>query len=283
MPVVDFRFRPSTPEFKASFKGLVLETKSSIGGRYPPWSVVLDSYWNADLASCVKEMERAQTIGVVMGRAAPASLAVSNDHIKAIVDAHPRRFVPFAGIDPTDLRKCQVEVDRIAKMKFKGVHFDPGFLFPKMMANDPRLYPIYDQCRALGLIVILQIGPRAGYDVEEMSPVFVDKVARDFPELQIVVAHACWPFVEEMLAVIWKRPNVWLSPDNYQLRPLGERYVEIVNYDSPVQDQYLYASAYPFGRGIKEQVEAWKKLPWDDKIVEKLLYGNAARLLGLSG
>jgi predicted TIM-barrel fold metal-dependent hydrolase len=110
----------------------------------------------------------------------------------------------------------------------------------------------------------------------------IDKVARDFPTLQIVIAHACWPFVEAMVAVLWKRPNVWLSPDNYQLRPLGHRYVEVVNYDTPIQDRYLYGTAHPFGRGIKAQLDEWKKLPWKKSIVDKLLYGNAARLLGMS-
>ena len=282
MKVIDFRFRPPTAPFKNSLQGLVGETKSSTGGRIPPGSMVLESYWSSDLAGCVREMAEADTIGVVPGRAAPASLAISNDHLKSVVDEYPDRFIPVAGINPNDMRGCQEEIDRIAKLRFKGVHFDPGYQVPHMLPSDGRWYPVYDQASDLGLILILQIGPRAGYDLEEMSPIYVDRIARDFPSLQIVIAHACWPLIDEMLAVIWKRSNVWLSPDNYQFRPLGMRYVEMVNYDSPVQDRYLYGSAYPFGHGIKEGLAEWKKLPWKDNIVEKLLYGNAANLLGLA-
>lgn len=282
MTVIDFRFRPPTAEFKASLRGLVGESEASTGGRIPPGSLVLESYWGSDLATCVKEMAEVDMIGVVPGRGAPASLAIDNDHIQSLVTQYPGRFVPVAGIDPTHVKECQEEIERISKLHFKGVHFDPGYLVPHMLPNDERLHPIYDQCQDLGLIVILQIGPRAGYDLEEMSPKYVDKLAKEFPSLQIVIAHACWPLIDEMVAVIWKRPNVWLSPDNYQFRPLGQRYVEIVNYDSPIQDRYLYGSAYPFGKGIKETVAEWKKLSWNDSIVEKLLYGNAANLLGLA-
>jgi len=282
MKVIDFRFRPPTPEFKSSLHGLVDASKGSTGGRIPPGSVVMESYWDADLAGCVREMEEAGVIGVMPGRGAPPPLAISNDHLQGIVTQYPGRFVPIAGIDPTKPKACQQEVDRIAKMGFKGVHFDPGYLVPRMLPNDPRMYPIYDLCSDLRQIVILQIGPRAGYDLDEMSPVYIDKLARDFPSLQIVIAHGCWPLIDEMVAVLWKRPNVWLSPDNYQFRPLGSRYVEIVNHDSPIQDRYLYGSAYPFGKGIKATIDEWMKFAWRDSIVEKLLYGNAATLLGLS-
>ena len=281
MAVIDFRFRPPTPEFKVSFKGMDALSGPSTGGRIPPWSAVLDSWWNSNLEACVKEMEEADIIGVVSGRGYPPAIATSNDHIKGIVDQYPQRLVPIAGIDPAKLRACQQEIDRVAKLRFKGVHFDPGFIVPHMLPNDGRLYPIYAQCMDLGLIVVLQIGPRAGYDLAEFSPIYIDKLAKDFPKLKIVIAHACWPYIEEMVGVIWKRPNVWLSPDNYQLRPLGEQYVKIVNHDSPVQDRYLYGSAYPYGRGMKEQLNEWRKLPWKDYIVEKLLYGNAAQLLGI--
>ncbi|MFC1916062.1 amidohydrolase family protein [Chloroflexota bacterium] len=282
MPVIDFRFRPPTEELKQSLRALTgggLATAQT-GGVIPPWSTVIESWWDATLEDCVKEMEKIDLIGVVAGRGPARGLGVSNDHIKDIVDKYPERFIGIAGISPSagERRQCQDEIERIAKMGLKGVHFDPGFLEPSMVADDPRLYPIYAQCEDLGLIVNLQIGPRAGLDVEQMSPTHIDKASRDFPNLQMAISHAAWPLIEEMVAVIWKRPNVWLSPDNYQFRPLSKLYVDAVNYISPLRERYLYGSAYPFGRGVKAQLDEWRKLPWDEAIVEQLLYGNAARL-----
>lgn len=271
MRVIDFRLRPPTEEYKASFRGFDVR----LGVRQS------DAWYNSNLEDCLKEMEESDISAVIMGRQTPPSMAVSNDHIKQLADRYPQRFIPIAGIDPTNRRACQDEIDRTAELGFKGVHFDHGLLDPPMSPNDSRLYPIYAQCEDLNLIVCLQIGLLAGDDLSYTSPLPVDQVAKDFPRLQIVLAHGCWPFIDDAIAVMWKRPNVWLSPDAFQFQPGGTRYVELFNVDSRFQDRYLYASSYPAGPGIKARLEQWKSLPWNETIVEKLLYKNAARLLGL--
>ncbi|MFC2017450.1 amidohydrolase family protein [Chloroflexota bacterium] len=272
MTVIDFRLRPPTEEYKESFRGL-----GALFGNIAP-----DTYYNSSLEACIKEMEELDMVAVLMGRQAPPALAVSNDHIKKLVDDYPKRFIPFAGIDPAKRRVCQDEIDRIAKLGFKGVSFDHGFLEPPMLQNDKRLYPIYAQCEDLGLIVCLQCGPISGPDLSYASPLPVQQVAKDFPKLQILIAHGCWPFIDEVLAIMFSRPNVWLSPDSYLFRPGGHKYVEICNFSgSPMQDRCVYGSCYPFGPGIKARLQDWKKLPWDEAIMEKVLYNNGARLLGL--
>jgi predicted TIM-barrel fold metal-dependent hydrolase len=46
-------------------------------------------------------------------------------------------------------------------------------------------------------------------------------------------------------------------------------------------DQFIYASAYPLGP-IKESAELALKFPLSDDVMEKYMYGNAARLLKLT-
>jgi predicted TIM-barrel fold metal-dependent hydrolase len=50
--------------------------------------------------------------------------------------------------------------------------------------------------------------------------------------------------------------------------------------DTWLSDQFLYASAFPFAP-VKGYLEWFQKLPIRDSSMEKILFTNAARLLGL--
>lgn len=90
--------------------------------------------------------------------------------------------------------------------------------------------------------------------------------------------------MNEMVAVAWKRPNVYLeiggvSP-KYIAKP-GTGWELFLTYgNSVLQDQILFAtdSLIPHKRAVKEL----DLLPLKDEVKEKLLCKNAMRLLGLS-
>ena len=42
-------------------------------------------------------------------------------------------------------------------------------------------------------------------------PMYVDAVAADFPDLQIVMAHPAWPWQDEQLAVALHKPTTWID------------------------------------------------------------------------
>ncbi|NIR40292.1 MAG: amidohydrolase family protein, partial [Actinobacteria bacterium] len=50
-----------------------------------------------------------------------------------------------------------------------------------------------------------------GVDLAYADPVRVDRVAADFPDLRLVLAHPGWPWQDELLAVAMHKPNVWLE------------------------------------------------------------------------
>ncbi|MFC1963905.1 amidohydrolase family protein [Chloroflexota bacterium] len=277
MPVIDFRFRPPSDEFKANH--LAFEKLIGFKGR--------EEWYNTSLDECVKEMEEIGLIGVVLGRAVPAP-AVSNDHLKELADRYPGRFIPLAGVDPSpaNRRACQKEIDRVVQdLGMRGIYFDASFLTPPLLPNDRRLYPIYAQCADLGVTVCLGMGLRFTGS-EGLDPRKVEEVATDFPELKIVLGHGSYPFLFEAVALAFRHNNVWISPDAFHFRPFGNLYVEAFN-SPPFSNQYLYASSYPYGLllseglGMKASLERWKGLGWNPKEMDKLLYGNAARVLGL--
>jgi predicted TIM-barrel fold metal-dependent hydrolase len=78
------------------------------------------------------------------------------------------------------------------------------------------------------------------------------------------------------VAVAFKHPNVFVSPDVWHFVPGAGAYIDAAN--TFMADQLLFATAYPF-RPLKLTVDAFKALPLKPESLEKALYKNASRLL----
>jgi predicted TIM-barrel fold metal-dependent hydrolase len=228
----------------------------------------------------LQEMEAARIDrGVVVGRLAGVLGSVSNDDVRGIVAAHPDRFIGAASIDPTDRRKACQTINQAIEDGFRLINIEPGSYPVPMHADDRRLYPIYGHCEDVGVPVIMMVGGTAGPDLSNSDPIRTDRDLTDFPNLNVVVAHGGWPWVNEILHLGFRRPNLWLSPDMYFSRMPGwEEYVKAA--DSFLSDRMLYASSFPFCpvQGYKEWFE---RLPIREENLKKVMGGNARRLLGI--
>ena len=146
-----------------------------------------------------------------------------------------------------------------------------------LKADDRRLYPIYETMIKLDKLLMYMSGIYAGHDIGANDWPPLDRVMQDFPELKLVLAHGGYPRVLDAIALGVKHPNLYLSPDIYCFFPGGKLYVEAI---SQLPDQFIFASAYPFGP-LKESVELSLQFPLSDEVMEKYMYGNAAKLLEL--
>lgn len=232
------------------------------------------------------EMDEAGiTRGVIMGRqSAPPHGAVPNDEITEAISQHPQRFVGLAGIDLRDIERGVKEIERTSKIKgYVGASIEPGATFEAMYSDDRRLYPLYERCQELDLPVSITLSgylaAMVGHDLSYGSPTPVYKVARDFPQLKIIVSHAAWPNIMPMMEVAFIRENVYVSPDLYMNgvnTPGAQEYIKAAKFF--LGDRLLFGTAYP-SRPLKQSVEAF--LEWDlpAELQENILYRNAARLL----
>ncbi len=146
-----------------------------------------------------------------------------------------------------------------------------------LKADDRRLYPIYETMVKQDKLLMYMSGIYAGHDIGANDWPPLDRVMQDFPELKLVLAHGGYPRVLDAIALGVKHPNFYLSPDIYCFFPGGKLYVEAI---SQLPDQFIFASAYPFGP-LKESVELSLQFPLSGEVMEKYMYGNAARLLEL--
>ncbi|HSB81580.1 MAG TPA: amidohydrolase family protein, partial [Candidatus Methylomirabilis sp.] len=143
-----------------------------------------------------------------------------------------------------------------------------------------RLYPIYARCADRGLAVILTLSLMTGPDVSYCLPVDVDQVAHDFPTLKLVIAHACWPWVQPMVGVAFRRTNVYLSPDIYAINLPGRDDFTLAAR-TYLQDRFLFASGYPFAP-VGGAVQAYRAMGFLGEIADKIFRRNAAALLRLT-
>jgi hypothetical protein len=217
--------------------------------------------------------------GVVVGRLAGTLGSVSNDDVAAIVAQHAPRFIGAASIDPTSRQSAFETITRAKATGFRAINIEPGSYPLPMHADDRRLYSIYGLCEDLCMPVILMVGGTAGPDLSYSDPIRTDRVLADFPKLDVVVAHGGWPWVNEILHVAFRRPNLWLSPDMYFSRMPGwEEYVKAA--DGFLAERMLYASSFPFCP-VKDYKAWFESLPIRPDRLEWVMGGNARRLLRL--
>ena len=278
MKIIDFRVRPPLPGvqdlvyFKQPEKFVNFNRKLGFEPAPSALEQSIDMLF-AEMDSVGVER------GVIIGRVSGALGNTDNDGILKVCQTYPDRFSGFAAVDPLDRRKAMEEIERCAKMGLKGLNIEPGQYRIPLMADDRRLYPIYALCDDLDLPIVLMTGGNPGPDLSYTFPVALDRVAADFPSLKIIVSHGNWPWVHEALHIAFRRPNVYLSPDMYLFGLPGSADYALAA-DTYLQDQFIYASAYPL-TPLKPYAEKFLELPIRPESMEKVVYKNAARLLKL--
>lgn len=165
----------------------------------------------------------------------------------------------------------------VRQLGLKAINLEPGFLSPALPFDDRQFQPIYEASQDWGTPVFLMTGPTTP-DLAFNDPSAIGRIARAFPRLKIVVHHGCWPRADEIIGVAFRYENVTLVPDMYVFQPGGRLYVEAAN--GALADQIAFGSSYPF-RAMRQSADDYLRLGFRDDVLERLFYGNAARLLGI--
>ncbi len=276
MKAIDFRFRPNTPETitgiqnSKMFKGLCEHIDFS---KMKPQS----------LPEVVADLDRyGVEYAVITGRDCETTYGSksNNDSVIDFVKAFPKKFIGFIGIDPHKGMRAIAELKAaVNDLGMRGAAVDP--YLAQIYANDAKYYPVYAKCCELDIPIVFTTGPATlvpGAIIDHVAPRYIDFVARDFPELKIVISHGGYPWVNEAIIVAERNKNVYIDLSEYEFSPMAEAYVQAAN--SMIADKMLFASAHPFV-DFKLALENYAKLPFKPEVRQKIMYDNAARLLGL--
>jgi uncharacterized protein len=115
--------------------------------------------------------------------------------------------------------------------------------------------------------------------IDHVAPRYIDVVARDFPELKIIISHGGYPWVNEAIIVAERNRNVYIDLSEYEFSPMAEAYVQAAN--TMIPDKILYASAHPF-IDFRQALKSYEGLSFKPEVRRRIMYENAAGLLGIS-
>jgi len=225
-------------------------------------------------------IERAFLIATKTGRLGlPGSWHLPYELVADAVRRHPDRFSALAGLDPYEgMQGVRALEHAVRELGFIGAHMYPHWF--ELAPDHARWYPFYAKCVELDVPVQMQVGQSLIYAPEQRlrsvgRPITLDAVACDFPELKLVGIHIGIPWTEEMIAMAWKHPNVYIGCDAHSPKYWPASFVHYLNTYG--QDKVVFGTDYPvldFAR-TREELEA---LPLRDEAKRKLLRDNALRI-----
>jgi len=229
-------------------------------------------------------IERAFLVAPKSGRVGlPGCYHLPYGIVARAVERFPDRFYGLAGIDPTEgMKGVRALESAVRDDGFIGAHCYPHWF--EMAPDHARYYPFYAKCVELGVPYQLQVGQSMIYAAEHRTqsvgrPITLDAVACDFPELKLIGIHVGIPWHDEMIAMAWKHPNVFIGCDAHSPAYWPESFRRYI--DSYGQDKVIFGTDFPvldFAR-TRREIEAMNFRPGP---LRKLLRDNVARIYGLA-
>ena len=214
------------------------------------------------------------------------------------IAADPERFIPAENFfDGSDLPK----VDRVALLE-KQFKSGETKLFAEVTSqyrglppDHPSLEPFYAMAEKLDVPVGIHMGYGAPggpywiypkYRASLGNPLLLEDLLTRHPKLRLYVMHAGMPFTDEMIAVLYSHPQVYvdISADNVGV-PRAEFWVHLkrlmeAGYGKRIMfgsDQMVWPQA------IEVAVDSITTAPFlSEEQKRDILYNNAARFLRLS-
>jgi len=214
-------------------------------------------------------------------------LKVANEDVAAFCQKHGPRFVGFAGVDPHKGMAAVRELETaVRELGLRGLNLQCFEL--KLAINDKRMYPLYAKCVELSIPVNIHCGINFS-NASQMDygrPAYLDEVMLHFPELRVCASPPGWPWIEELIGVAWRHPNVYLDisahrPKHFTLPASG--WEPLLHFGNRmIQDKVIFGSTWTLlGTTPGALVEEVRALPLRDNVVDKWLGKNALRAFNL--
>ncbi len=155
-------------------------------------------------------------------------------------------------------------------------------------ANDKTWWPFYELCQEAKVPIKITVGATAGGAgqgggggirlVTENPIPNVDDVAAAFPNLTIVGHHYPWPFIDEMVAVMIHKDNVYCEVHGWRPKYHHELFKRELN--TRVKDKIMFGSDYPFFQ-YEILFGDWEVAGHKPEVLQNLYLNTARKVLGL--
>jgi uncharacterized protein len=202
--------------------------------------------------------------------------SIEVEEIAEVSAEAPDRIYGSFGINPyegmTGVRKLEEAV--------RDYGFVAALVHPYGYALDINArdwFPFYAKCVELGIPVLMQTGHSAEIMPNAVGrPILADDIALYFPELTIICSHMGWPWVEELIALAWKHPNVYIATTAHAPRYWDPKFIQFAN--SRGKDKVLFGSDWPVITHEREAREI-ASIGMRPESLNKMLRANALRII----
>ena len=240
-----------------------------------------------ELAAKYKELDFMAVILANDDRTAQGDAWDSNDWVASITRQYPDTFIGFGSVDPWMGKLAIKEVERASKeLGMKGIKFIP--MTQEFYPNERRFYPIYEKIAELGMVAMFHTGTTGvgaglpgggGVHLKYTKPIpYIDDVAADLPELTIIMAHQAFPWVEEQLAVLVHKPNVYMDISGWSPKYFNPLLIQYAN--TLIKHKVLFGSDYP-ALTPERWVRDFEGAPFWDEARPLIMLENAKKVLGM--
>lgn len=215
--------------------------------------------------------------GVILAELSPITTGICPNEYVVEFCRDYQNLIPFASVNPYMMTGPKNELSRMVRERgMKGLKLYPTYNY--FYPNDRMLYPVYAIAEELQIPVMVHTGSSVfkGARIKYGDPLFLDDVAVDFPDLNILLVHSgrgLWYNNAFFMARI--HPNVYMEVAGLPPQKLLEYFPELERN----ADKIVFGSDWPGVTSIKSNIETIRGLPLQESTKEKILGGNAARIL----
>ena len=197
-----------------------------------------------------------------------------------ILSHNPRRFRLMANLNPHLHYPLVEELKRQISFGAVGLKLHP--VHGSFAPNDRMLYPAYAFCESERFPVVFHCGTSVfpGSTNRYADPALIEDVARDFPDLTIVLAHGGRGWWYDAAAFITlMRENVWIEVSGLPPAKLRDYYK---NYDlERLARKMIFGTDWPGVPSPKTNALALFDLGLERETLQKILHENATQVYEL--
>jgi predicted TIM-barrel fold metal-dependent hydrolase len=281
--IIDFASRPPLPEFSPAaphlqnyrrvYKGS--EARAAASDAAQSLDGYLETYERLDARHVVlKARDLTTTFG----------FKVSNEAVAAFIREHGPRFIGFAGVDPYQADAVAQFERAVNDLGLRGLNLQCFEL--KMKPDDERLFPLYEKAIELDVPVNIHCGINFSTHTPMAigRPEYLDNVMVRYPELRAIASPPGWPWVQELIGVAWRHPNLYIGVLAMRPRLLAKAnsgYEPLLQYGRTVlKNKMIFGSAFPMMAADAALAEI-DSLGLGEEVRRLWLHDNAARFLRL--
>ena len=210
----------------------------------PPAATLAEHVQPADAARHLKAVDPVDRAIVLAFKSRYLDAEIPNRYVAEYVRQYSSKLVGFAGVDPTEpnwLHELRVAHEELG---LKGVTISPAM--QNYHPTDTRAMRLYEECVRRRLPVLFeQNHRRSAAKLEFAQPVLLDEVAREFPELRVVISHMGYPWIEQTVVLLDKHPHVYADIAGLHLRPWLAYNALLAAHEAEVMGKLLFASDFP--------------------------------------